>query len=559
MSKLGILIRTGLKSNFSLAVLYHSLVKQKKDLWLVPIFVLCFAGVLPLLYGIVYLIQRTYLVLNPIGQERALLNLGILAGQTVILLFGIYYVVAAFYFSRDLEILIPMPLKPHEVMVSKFSIILVNEYLTVAAFVLPVLITFGVLTKSGVGYWVNSILVYMTLPVIPLAIVSALVVAMMRFINISRKKDFLILIGGIALIAVVLGFQFLVHRSGNEDINAGNIAAYLSSPNSLLNKIGAFFPPSIWATKAIAGGFSAEGLSNLALFLGASLLLFGILIILAEQLFYKGLVGLSETGIRKRILTSDEMSRRVSSGRRAITTIFIRECRIMNRTPVFLLNGILVVILLPILFILMTQSGAGSMGPNLKQLMESGDSLLIVLILALFMIICGLSNGTSSSTFSREGAQFWISRIIPVAPWEQITAKFLHSYMIGLLGIAAAFVVTIIILHPTIIHLALATGLALVAGILLTAIGMIIDLARPLLDWTNPQKAMKQNLNVLLGMFADAGILAAAYFALKPLMKAEVSATLIIWGLFAILAILATLSYLALLKFAQKRYREMEN
>ena len=51
---------------------------------------------------------------------------------------------------------------------------------------------------------------------------------------------------------------------------------------------------------------------------------------------------------------------------------------------------------------------------------------------------------------------------------------------------------------------------------------MIIDLARPLLDWTNPQKAIKQNLNVLLAMFADAGIVAAVYFGIRSLVKAGV-------------------------------------
>ena len=53
--------------------------------------------------------------------------------------------------------------------------------------------------------------------------------------------------------------------------------------------------------------------------------------------------------------------------------------------------------------------------------------------------------------------------------------------------------------------------LALTAGVGLTAVGMIIDLARPLLDWINPMKAIKQNLNVLIAFFADMGILAVVW------------------------------------------------
>ena len=140
---------------------------------------------------------------------------------------------------------------------------------------------------------------------------------------------------------------------------AESLAAFFTSPNSLLNQVGAFFPPAIWATKAIAGGFSGEGLANLALLLGVSLVLFAGMVVLAEKLFYRGVIGLGETTGRKRRLTRDEMSRRVSGGRRAFAAIFGREWKIMNRTPIFLLNGVLVSVLLPAIFVLMATIGTG--------------------------------------------------------------------------------------------------------------------------------------------------------------------------------------------------------
>jgi hypothetical protein len=60
-------------------------------------------------------------------------------------------------------------------------------------------------------------------------------------------------------------------------------------------------------------------------------------------------------------------------------------------------------------------------------------------------------------------------------------------------------------------------------------------------------------------MFASLGFLTGAYFAIKPFIKAEVSTTVLLWSLFVVLTALAALSYLALLRFARKRYREMEN
>jgi ABC-2 type transport system permease protein len=423
------------------------------------------------------------------------------------------------------------------------------------------------MARGGVGFWVNTALVYAALPIIPLAVVSVLVVAMMRFINVSRKKDILILVGSIVLIAASLAFQVGLGRSRGPQADMQAVTAFFTSPDSLLNRVGSKFPPSIWATKAVAGGFSVEGLANLALFLGISLAFFAGIVVMSEKLFYRGLVGLGETTGKKRRLTRDEMSRRVSSGRRAGAAVFAREWRLMNRTPIFLLNGVLVVVIVPVIFVLMATMGSGKGGGGgdggsdltaILKTMTSANPLYAILAAALFMTICGSLNGTSSSTFSREGAQFWISRVIPVAPREQAAAKFLHSYMIAMLGVVTASAVAAIILHLKAVHLAAAAGLALVAGVLLTAVGMIIDLARPLLDWTNPQKAIKQNLNVLLAMLADIGILTAAFFGVRALIRAKLAANAVLGVLFVGLAALAALSYRILLRFADKRYPEIE-
>ena len=558
MTRLGTLVHAGLKSNFGLAVLWHRIFREKKDRWVVPMIALSLLGIFPMVSGIIVVIREAYFALKPLGQERALLNAGFLAGQTVVFVFGIYYVISALYFSRDLEMLIPLPLRPSEVMISKFTVIAINEYLTIAIVVLPVVVTYGVLAGSGPGYWVHAVLAYLALPVIPLAIVSVLVIAMMRATNISRKKDALIIVGSVAVLAAVMGFQYMMQRAGSQTIRTQDLASLLESPDSLLMRIGAWFPPSIWATKAVAGGFSPEGFLHLFLLLGSSLLVFGALVMLAERLFYGGVIGLSEISLRKRRLSRAEMSRSISSGRHAIQAIFTREWRIMNRTPVFLMNGVIVVLLFPVLIVLMSRTGSAPLADLTSKMQASGHSAPILLIIALFMVVCGTLNGVSSSAFSREGVQFWISQVIPVAPREQAAAKFLHCYLISLLGIAAASVVAVVLLHPGAALLIAAAGLALVTNALLTSIGMMIDLARPLLDWTNPQKAIKQNLNVLLATLADVGILTLAFFGVRFLIKTRLADAAIVGASSTAMAMLAALSYWALLRFAEKRYREIE-
>ena len=246
-----------------------------------------------------------------------------------------------------------MPARPFQVIGAKFGVILVNEYLTMAPIILPALIVYGFKKQGGPGYWVIMPLTYLLLPVIPLAAAGLLVVGMMRLVNIGRKKDLLIILGSLVLIAAALFLQFGLSRAaGSSGPDTQKIIAIIASPDGLVQTIGRRFPPAIWATRLLHDGLTtASGLSACALFSGLSILLFGGLMAGAQRLFFGGLVGLSErSGVRDR--GGKALAIKFSSGRHPVRAIFLREVRLMNRTPIFLLNGVLGVLMIPIVLAL---------------------------------------------------------------------------------------------------------------------------------------------------------------------------------------------------------------
>jgi ABC-2 type transport system permease protein len=540
-------------------VLRYRLLTQKRDLWVLALIALGVVGLAPVLYYLLESLQIAYRVLEPRGQESAILTLGILAGQILILVLGLFYVISAFYFSKDLEILIPLPVRPFQVMLSKFGVILVNEYLTVALLVLPILIHFGILAEAGPAYWINAALVYLLLPIIPLAVVSIVVLILMRVVNLGRRKDALIVVGSILLIIVAIGAQFWLGGTSGAEADPEAMIEFFSSPESLLHRVGSRFPPSIWATKAIAGGFSRTAVANLLLFAGVSIVLLLGLAAGAEALFYRGLIGLGETAPRGRRLSRADMARRVSSGRRAVFAVFQREWRIMNRTPIFFLNGILAVVIIPAAFFV--TAGVRSGDSELTALLDrlaSTNAAALVLASAAFMTLCGSLNGTASSAFSREGREFWVSKVIPVSAREQVAAKLLHSYLVALLGIAAATVVLVWRFRTDLGIVAAALALSLAASFVLTAVGLAIDLARPMLDWTNPQKAIKQNLNVLFAMLANLGILGLLGLLCHAMSRLGLPGRTILLVLGTALLALGAAAWRALAKLADRRYPAIE-
>ena len=556
MSPTAALVKAALNSNFGWSILRHRVFVQRRDLWLVPLILLGVVGFVPVLVLYVRLVGDGYDLLASIGQQKALLTLAVLAGQLIILVFGLFYLIATFYFSRDLEYLVSLPLKPSQVMLSKFIVVLVNEYLTVAPIILPIVIVYGVKSGGRLAYWPSLLLVYLLLPVIPLTASGLAVVGMMRIINIGRRKDLLIVLGSLVLLAAALVFQFGLSRAaGSGEIDAEKALALIASPDGLVQTIGRKVPPSIWATRFLhEGPVTASGLTGLVLLGGFSLLLFGGLLAGSQRLFYKGLVGLSERG-GSAGRARGRKAIKISSGHHPVRAIFLREFRLMNRTPIFLLNGVLGVLMIPLIFALtMSSSRSTDDAAAVLRLLTGAKPTIVVLVTTMFIIVCATVSGVASSSFSREGHQFWISKIIPVDYRRQVLAKFIHSWSVALLGVASATAVLAIRFHLPSGRWLAGLALALPITAFLTLLNLAIDLARPLLDWISPQKAMKQNLNVLIAMLLDLGFLFLFGLLFLGLDKSGLSLSGVLIILFLVGSGLVLGAFFLIRRFALRRY-----
>ena len=131
--------------------------KKKKGANLSPIFMAIFLVVvlgLSLGFPLVMLLDSLYDGLAPLGQQGVLVGLVITMNLTILFIFGIIYTLSTFYFSKDVEYLLPLPLKPYEITMGKFITVLVYEYLTEIVVLAIPLIFFGIKDGSGPMYWI---------------------------------------------------------------------------------------------------------------------------------------------------------------------------------------------------------------------------------------------------------------------------------------------------------------------------------------------------------------------------------------------------------------------
>ena len=253
-------IKMQLNVNYSISALKYRFTREKKKRW-EPILIgmVIVVSLLPLLALYTALMLSVFSGGLMMGQPEMVLATAFVMAQLVILIFGILYIMGTFYFSKDIMSVVPLPLKPYEIIGGKFIVVLVNEYLTSIPLLLPPIIIFGVGTSQGVLYWLKSLIIMVIAPVIPLAIASLLVILLMRVVNIARYKDLLVIVGGIVLIFASFMVSALMQ---NIPENTKDIEQFFASQTSLVDMIGSRFPPAIWAAKGLSGaGFQEPNIS----------------------------------------------------------------------------------------------------------------------------------------------------------------------------------------------------------------------------------------------------------------------------------------------------------
>jgi len=556
MTPLGALVRAGWKSHSPLRAIQTHVKSNYRQRWILPLaFLFMLAIFLFLYYFILQLTAQFYAMLKPVGLQRVLPTLIILGAQLLALIFSIYSMLANFYFSRDLEWIIPLPLKPRQVMLAKFSQILIHHYMLLIPLAGPVLVQYGILEDAGPVYALRLAALILLLPLIPLAISALLVIILMRVVNLGRYKEALVVIGAMLLMLLALLPQFLIRDAGEGQgsLTGDQVIGLFAGADGITHRITAAFPPARWATTLLDPGSSPDAILQPLLLAGVSLAAFLLLLLAAEKLFYHGLIGLSEITRRRRKSTSQI---RFASGYRPVRALFLREWRLMNRVPMFLLNGMYSTLFIPLMLLVMTTTGHRD-GARLLGLFTSSIPALAVLGVAAVCFLSGVMNGTASSAVSREGHSFWISMMIPV-PWRtQVTAKFLHAGAVALMGTIVAAVMLSIALGLPWWAAVGGAFMALTAAVGCISLGLLIDLARPLLDWVSPQRAIKQNLNVFFAMLLDVALAFGLGMLAARLNRAGLSSLQLILAIQAVLVIFSVISFLALYRLAPVLYNRV--
>ena len=205
-------------------------------------------------------------------------------------IFGINVIINVFYFSNDIENLIPLPVKPREIVGAKFAYSLLSE--NIMEFILIVGACVGFMCASGFSVTgvITSVIGVLTVPVIPLAYCGIFAVIFMYFTHSVKNRDFLNKVTGIGTAVLIVGsLVALVSVSGfNPDLIVTSLA---SADNGFLSVMNIIFPHIPLMMKSISNGTAFE----LLLYLLANVICVAVFLFLASKMYIKGVSDINTT------------------------------------------------------------------------------------------------------------------------------------------------------------------------------------------------------------------------------------------------------------------------
>jgi ABC-2 type transport system permease protein len=544
-----------LRINFGISALRWQMKHDlKKFLGAIGIIALVIFSLGPVFFLYLRMLHGAYQVTAELGQPEVVLATGLMISSMLVLFFGLTAVLSVFFFSRDLSVLVPLPLQPGTIMGSKFAVIMVYEYLTIAPFLIPAIWVFGLGSSAGILYWIIALPVFLLTPLIPLSVATLFALALMSLTNLSKKRDTLRIVGMVFFLLFIFVLNYFL-----TGIPEGEEMAYIEDlllkSEGLLMHITRIYPPALFAVRAL----SSAGLAKLTWFIYYLLLnLAGAALVLmvGQKLFYRGLIGGTEVS-KGKALSKDALAQKLSSSSTPAVAIAMREIKYLIRTPIYLFNSLAILVIVPVILVIPLISG-GAITTLIDSLRSEIPRLFQVSALAGFIAMMALFAPAASSSYSREGKQFWISQVIPVSAKEQVKGKILYSYLMSALSIPLVLLVSFVLLPLSATELLLVVVIGLLVGLPAIVVSLLIDLIRPYLNWDNPQKAIKQNINVLIAMLAG-GVIYALIFLSGLFTYQFTGSDLAVYLAVATLSLaIGLLLYLFMIKIAPNRYRDIE-
>lgn len=442
------------------------------------------AGVIYAIIGIIF-VGYSFMIgfglgsmLIPSGLEYIYFSLFVLITSLVVFMFSIMETKTALFECMDNELLMSMPIRPIDILVSRCAAVLIANLVEVALITVPATIAYLFLGGSPL-YAIGFVLVTL-FAVLFVTVLSALFGYLVALIaSRSKHKNLVTIITSLAFLALYFAFYFsLMGDSMNSTDDPQQLVAGLVKMLSVFSPIGE------------ACMLSPLPLILIALVSVGSAIIFALLM----SKFYFRIINESKSTI-----SSPKKEVRATSGT-ALTALAKKELGRLFSSAGYLLNGGVGVIFQVLMGIMLFTNGEQIMpvAEEFSALLGIDKSYLLGLLSVAICSALPLTNSVSASALSLEGRNFWVLQSLPVDPMTVLYAKLVPHIVLSLPStLALSILLGIAFSIPAIFwpFIIITPIISVLIGALL---GLILNVKFPKFEYTNEHEVVKQSLPVFV-------------------------------------------------------------
>ena len=457
---------------------------------------LLYAGLFVYLIGVFGFLSYEILSgLIALKQEEAFIGLVLMGIITLVMFTTIISTMNVLYFSDDNRFVLPLPLKPVEVLSAKLNTLLVYVYIEEMMLGLIPLIMYGYMTGQSVLYYLLLLIVLIVLPILPLLIVALIVIGVMALTKGIRNKSLVQMI----TMSLSIVFSLTVSMTSSSMSSSDDVMAMMNVAGSLVEVYKKAFVTMPMAIDAL----TEHDVMSLILLIVISAAAYVLVCVFGQKLYYRGMLGslYSSTGVSNRKL--DERSAYRSRG--LLFSYVMKEIRVYLRRPTFFVQLVLPCLILPAFTIGVTYFSIYSQVGDefltgLKYIYDSrefGSYVFAVLLLAVMFIT--MYSFISTVAVSKDGHDAYAMKYLPVAFHKQLIYKMIPDILMCLFSYLNVVLCSTILFQVPLIYIVLSLPVAVLYSILHGFL-ILSDVRRPKLEWTNEMQIVKKNLRMMLGM-----------------------------------------------------------
>ena len=452
----------------------------------------------------------------------------IFVGMILFMIFGLAIIQTIFssinilYFTKDSEYLLPLPLKPYQIILARTNVMLIAEYLIIFLVGFIPLIMYGILTGAGIIYYLTAIFAVILVPILPVLLISIIVMFIMSFAKLTKNRNKFQLFATLLVLAIIIALS--ISTSGmKQDLTNEEMAQMIVKANGMIELVKGYVPTVDYLMEALTTNSLFTAIVEILKTLGITIVGFILYMVIAQKIYFKGLVGNLFGGGTSS--SNKEINQKEYRNSKLYKSYVGKEFKNMARNPVFLMQCLLPAILIPIVMVVVVFAGFNSDGMGLEQItqmlqqMPTNTFFIACIILGVIQFFT-MFIYISITAISRDGENAVFMKYIPVSLYKQYMYKIIPNIIMNIVTIIVTLGIAQYLLNLPIMTLIALFVVATIMGIFQSIVMIIVDLKRPKLNWDSEYAVAKQNLNLifpmLLAMF-NIAIMVGLVFLLKDI------------------------------------------